>query len=1168
LPSNEKDATAMRFGRFWLFLLATSIVAPVLAEDGAKPATIDFNRDIRPILSARCLNCHGIDEESRKGELRLDQRADAVRNRDGFHVIKPGEPDESELIARVDSTEAEEIMPPPKSGPPLKPEERELLKRWVSEGANYAEHWAFGPVVNQQPPATSNDSWATSPIDRFILSRLDKAGLKPAKPADKATLIRRLSLDLTGLPPTPAEVDAFVRDDSPSAYQAAVRRLLDSPHYGERMARVWLDLARYADSKGYGSDPLREYMWRYRDWVIDAFNRNLPYDQFVTQQLAGDLIPGATNEQLLATAFHRNTLTNDEGGTDDEEFRVEAIKDRVDTTGQVFMGLTVGCAKCHTHKFDPISHKDYYALFAVFNQTEDNDNPSDEPRVPTPTPDQSLKIQELQARIAALSSVPIPRGKQFDEALIEWTARVRGNTDWLELRPKSLASTASRSLQVDETGAIVATGDADKATDTLTFQIPKGVTALRLEAVANEVEIKGPGQTPHGNFVLSSLSASLDTGIKGVDQVRFVRIELPGNDKILSLAEVQVFRDSENVASKGEASQSTTDFEGPAKLAVDGNTDGKFAESKSVTHTAISKDPWWELDLKGTAGRVDKVTVWNRTDPGVESRLAGAVIKLMNANRKVLSTTALTETPKQSREIAFGGPSPVTFASATSSHDQPDFEISRLLKKDRKGMNDGWAIGGMPGRTQDAVFLASSPAPAGQLTIELSQNYGGRHTIGKYRIYVSTEKDPPTALPIAIRDLAVGCDCCRVPADQAKLEEYYWRNIAPEMKSKTTERKKVEAELESLHGKIVRTPVMKELPADKRRATHILEKGNYKQLGAAVTADLPHSFHKLANPSGGPASRLDLARWITDRNNPLTARVAVNRVWAMIYGRGLVETEEDFGTQGRSPSHPELLDFLAAEFMADGWDIKRLVVRIVDSSTYRQSSMPDDRERLRAVDPRNELLSHYPRTRLEAETIRDQALAISGLFSPQVGGPSVYPPQPPNIWQAAFNGQRTWPTSTGADKYRRGLYTFWRRTTPYPSMMAFDAPSREFCSVRRIGSNTPLQAYVTLNDPVFVEAAQALARRMIAEGGKDADSRIAYGYKLATARELSPERLVVFRKLFDEELSRYRSDEAAAKALAEKPLGPLPAGIAADEAAAMTVISNVLLNLDSVLTKG
>ncbi len=1159
----------MRFGSTRLFLTLASLAASASASEPAKPAGgIDFNRDIRPILSSRCLNCHGIDDEARKGELRLDMRADAVRDRDGFHVIKPGAPTESELIARVESTEADEVMPPPKSGPPLKPEERALLRQWITEGAGYAEHWAYQPIAKREAPGTSNDSWAASPVDRFILARLDSAGLKPAKPADRATLIRRLSLDITGLPPTPAEVDAFARDDSPEAYRNAVRRLLDSPHYGERMARVWLDLARYADSKGYGSDPLREYMWRYRDWVIDAFNRNLPYDRFVTEQLAGDLLPGATSDQLLATAFHRNTLTNDEGGTDDEEFRVEAIKDRVDTTGQVFMGLTVGCAKCHTHKFDPISQKEYYSLFAIFNQTEDNDNPSDEPRVPTPTPDQAVKSREMEARIAALASTPIPRGKAFDDALKGWTERVRSNLDWTELRPKSQVSTEGRTLKVDETGTIVASGDADKATDSLSFEIPAGVTALRLEAIADETEMKGPGQTAHGNFVLSSIAATVDTGAKGLDKVRYVRIELPGKEKILSLAEVQVYRDQENLASKGEASQSSTDFDGPARLAIDGTTDGRFAESKSVTHTAISKDPWWEVDLKTSAGRVDRVVVWNRTDAGVESRLAGAIVKLLDGDRKVLSTVAMSEAPKTSREIALGGPAPVRFASATSSHDQPEFDVARALKTDKKGTSDGWAIGGSTCRTHDAVFRSSAPLPAGRLTLKLEQNYGGRHTLGRYRIYACTEPEPPTALPLAIRDLAVGCDCCRQPADQAMLEEYYWRNVAPEMKAKTAERKKVEADLEALRAIIVRTPVLKELSADKRRQTHVLEKGNYKQFGAAVAPGLPQSFHKFPAPADGPVDRLALARWIMDRNNPLTARVAVNRVWAMIYGRGLVETEEDFGTQGRPPSHPELLDELAAGFMADGWDFKRLITRIVDTSTYRQSSVPADRERLKTIDPRNELLSHYPRTRLEAETIRDQALAISGLFSPRVGGPSVYPPQPPNIWQAAFNGQRTWPTSEGPDKYRRGLYTFWRRTTPYPSMMAFDAPSREFCSVRRIGSNTPLQAYVTLNDPVFVEAAQALARRMMAEGGKDLDARLSYGYKLATAREITPERLAVFRKLFTDELARYGADEPAAKALAEKPLGPLPAGTSPAEAAAMTVISNVLLNLDSVLTKG
>lgn len=1141
---------------------------PALGQDAKPSGTVDFNRDVRTILSARCLNCHGIDEEGRKGELRLDQRSDAVRDRDGFHVIKPGSPAESELIARIMSTEADEVMPPPKSGPPLKPEEISVLKRWISEGAQYADHWSFQPIVKHDVPQVHNSRFSENIIDRFIFAKLEKSGLKPAEPADRTTLIRRLSLDLTGLPPSPSEVDSFIGDASPDAVSKLVDRLLDSPHFGEKMARNWLDLARYADSKGYGSDPLREYMWRYRDWVIGAFNRNLPYDQFVTEQIAGDLLPNATTEQILATSFHRQTMSNDEGGTDDEEFRVAAIKDRVDTTGQVFMGLTVGCAKCHTHKFDPITQREYYQLFAIFNQTEDNDNPNDEPRLPTPTGAQASEIAKIEQQMELLAHLPVPKGEPFIKALESWTAEVKNGTNWKAARIENAQSTNDRQLEQGVLGELIASGTAAKGTDTLTIKLPKGVTAIRLEAIANETEITGPGLAPHGNFVLSSITGTIDQGKPGVDDVRYVRVDLPGDGKMVSLAEVQVFRESENLALTSKASQSSTDFGGPAELAIDGNTNGDFNAGRSVTHTAVSKDPWWELDLGDKAGRVDRVMVWNRTDGNLESRLAGASVTLLDSKRNPLHKVILSDPLAPSREVLLGGPVPVSFASASSSHDQPEFDVSKAIRPKTKGKNDGWAVGGMKGRTQEAIFRLASPLPAGILTLKLAQNWGEQHTLGRYMISYSTAPEPPSALPVAVRDLAIGCDCCRTPEDQAKIEEYYWRNIAPENRQSKADLTKLEADLNKIKSQIVKTPVLRELPPDKHRKTHILVKGNHTQFGEEVVPGFMSSFFKYEKPTDKPLNRLDLARWITDKNNPLTARVAVNRLWSVVFGKGLVETEEDFGTQGRSPEHAELLDTLALDFMSHNWDMKHIVRQIVTSATYQQSSIPSDRVSLETADPRNDLLSHYPRTRLEAETIRDQALVISGLFSPVIGGPSVYPPQPDNLWQAAFNGQRNYPTSTGPDRYRRGLYTFWRRTTPNPSMTAFDAPSREFCSIRRIGSNTPLQAYVTLNDPVFVEAAQALGRRILKEGGKTLDQQLEYGYKLATARKITPDRLSVLKTLYSQEKQRYVDDMQAANALTESSLGALPEGMNQADAAAMTVIGNVLLNLDAVLTKG
>jgi hypothetical protein len=791
-------------------LVLTSLLAffpyAVAADDNMG---IDFNRDIRPILSKNCYACHGPDGKSRKTKMRLDQRESALAmNRKGRAPITPGKPDESELIRRVSSEDEAERMPPPESGTQLTPKQITSLKHWIAEGASYPEHWAFLKPVQKPLPTVKDRAWPRDGIDYFVLERLEKEGLKPLAEADRFTLLRRASLDLRGLPPSLQEIDEFAKDTSPDAYEKAVDRFLKDSAYGERWARMWLDLARYADSAGYGSDPLRPDIYRYRDWVIGAFNRNLPFDQFTIEQLAGDLLPNPTFEQKMATAFHRNTMTNTEGGTDREEFRVAAVKDRVDTTMQVWMGLTMGCAKCHSHKYDPIAQKEYYSFYAIFNQTADNDQPNESPTIPAPTPEAAEKIRRIDAQI-------------------------------------------------------------------------------------RQAKIKLETPTPQ--------------------------------------------------------------------------------------------------------------------------RVAARVI-----HRSIVP--------------------PLEVLTAYS-------EITRLNK--------------------------SRPA-------------------------------------------------------EPKL------------------------------------PIMVELPADKRRQTFVMNKGSFLSPGEKVEPGLPAAFHPL--PPGASMNRLGVAQWLVSPDNPLTARVAVNRFWAQLFGVGLVRTEEDFGSQGELPSHPELLDWLAVEFMRDGWDTKALLRMIVTSATYRQSSKltPEIIQR----DPNNRLLTRGPRFRLEAEMVRDQSLALSGLLSRKIGGPSVYPPQPEGLWQAAFNGQRTWPTSQGEDRHRRGLYTFWRRTIPYPSMATFDAPSRETCTVRRVRTNTPLQAFVTMNDPVYVECSQALARRILTEGGPTQEERARFALKLVLAHPPREDQVKEVLALHQSELEHYRSKIEDAKKLATDPLGPLPAGIEATEAAAWTVVANVLLNLDGVLTKG
>jgi hypothetical protein len=825
----------------WILALAAALVGRPMAVWGAEQAApVDFNRDIRPLLSRHCLGCHGLDEESRQGGLRLDERDAATGLADsGEAAIVPGDPAASQLMVRVASAEDEERMPPAESGPPLSADEQELLRRWIAQGAPYAVHWSFVAPQRPRVPEVQQTAWPTNPIDHFVLAVLESQGLPPNPAADRYELLRRVSLDLRGLPPTRDEIEEFVHDARPDAYERAVDRWLADPAYGERWARVWLDLARYADSRGLGSDPLRDNMWRYRDWVIDALNRNVPYDVFTIEQLAGDLLPGASLEQRIATAFHRNTMTNTEGGTDDEEFRVEAVKDRVDTTLQVWMGLTVGCAKCHDHKYDPLSQREYYQLFAVFNQTADRDLPDESPTLEVP-------------------------------------------------RPEDLAA---------------------------------------LEAHARRV-------------------AELERQLAELDQ-----------------------------------------------------------------------------------------------------------------------------------QLAVQDPSPATAAPQALA--EPAAEA--------------------PAAEAAAAEAASPPSP-----------------------------EPAAPQPTARDTLA------------KQLEE-----------------------LRQSRPAVPTLPVMQELSPEQRRATHVLVKGNFLTKGERVEPGVPGSFHPL--DPGAVVDRLAVARWLIDPQNPLTARVAVNRVWAQLFGTGLVESEEDWGTQGDPPSHPALLDYLATELIQLRWDMKQLTRLIVLSSTYRQSSAV--RADHLARDPRNRFLARGPRVRLEAEMVRDQALALSGLLTRQLGGPSVYPHQPPGLWRAAFNGERTWPTSSGPDRYRRGLYTFWRRTVPYPSLATFDAPSREVCTLRRPRTNTPLQALVTLNDPVYVEAAQALARRIVREGGGDAAARARYGLYLCLCRPPEAPQVAVLQELVSAARAELAADEAAAVQLATDPLGPLPEGSDAIELAAWTVAANVLLNLDAVLNK-
>jgi mono/diheme cytochrome c family protein len=1119
------------------FLIAAGAAAAPGGDERRGDGKIDYTRDVRPILANHCLLCHGPDAKGRKADLRLDVREVATAVRDGAAAIVPGKPELSALIQRVTTADADDVMPPPKAGKRLAPAQVDILRRWIAEGAPYARHWSFVKPERPPLPSVADAKWPRREIDRFVLARLEKLGLKPSPEADRHALIRRASLDLTGLPPSLEDVDRFVADPDPRAYEKLVDRLLESPAFGERWAKVWLDLARYADSQGYAEDRPR-VIWLFRDWVIRALNANMPFDRFTIEQLAGDLLPDPTEEQLQATAFHRNTLTNTEGGTDDEEFRNAAVVDRVNTTLQVWMGLSFNCANCHDHKYDPFTQEEYFRVFAFFNNTEDNDQADDRPFLSLYTEDQKRQRKALEAEIAQLDAGLAKSTPELESSRRRWEAEVSKPVPWKLLKPAEAAGDGSLAGS-DALTAVAAPGAGT-------------VTAVRVETLAGEAK---------GDFLLSRVKLALVPGAAQGSQGRFVRLELPGAQRYLHVAEVQVFSGETNVAPKGKAKQSSTAFDGPAKLAIDGNTNGDYFAAKSVTHTAAENNPWWEVDLGKTVS-VDRIVIWNRTDGGAEimDRIKGLEVKLLDESRKPVAEKAF-EVPKPSGEWRVDGVRELSFRSALADEEKPGFAARHLVEKpDPK--KPGWSAGA--GARHEVTFSLAAPvSPGAGATLRFRLESPAGRAPARVRLFVTDSPHAAEAadMPAEVRALLRKPETERTAGEAAKVSAHF-RAVAPELAGTRDRLAAARKQLADLKPSAT-VPIMKELPEGRRRKTFIHIRGNWMARGKDVAEGVPSTFHPF--PADAPRNRLGFAQWIVQPDNPLTARVAVNRHWEQLFGQGLVTTSEDWGVRGEMPSHPELLDWLATEFVARKWDVKGLLRQIVTSATYRQSSQvtPD----LLAKDPSNRWLARGPRVRLLAEEIRDQALAVSGLLSAKMFGPSVYPPQPRIGLSAAFSGSLDWQTSQGEDKYRRGFYTFWRRSITYPSMAMFDAPDRNVCTVRRVPTNTPLQALVTLNDPVYVEAAQALARKIAAEGGKTPRERAVYAFRRCVSRpprDAEADRLVA---LYEEARARYSKDAAKAKAMATDPLGPAPAGADVAELAAWTVVSNVLLNLDEMFLK-
>ena len=1149
------------------------------------PVTVDFKTDIRPILSNRCFACHGPDEAHVESGLRLHEFSLATSAAEsGSKAIVPRNLSESELIRRISSNDDNERMPPPHFGTKLTEREIELFKKWIASGAEYAKHWSFDQIQNVKLEASDSlqryPEWQSSPIDLHVLKKLDERGWSPTPQADRNTLLRRLSLDLTGLPPTLEQQTAFRADTSVQAYERLVDEFLASPAFGEHWGRKWLDLARYADSAGYADDPPRT-IWAYRDWVIKAINDGMSFDQFTIEQLAGDLLPNPTDEQLVATAFHRNTLTNNEGGTNDEEFRNVAVVDRVNTTMAVWMGVTMACAQCHTHKFDPITQAEYFQVFAILNQTKDADRGDESPTHKWFTHEQRRDQQEWKEELAKVKlELNTP-----DEALnLEqqiWSEALREPILWLPAKPESAVAMSKSSIAIQENGDLNVDTISENDTYTLEWTISNSVSVdslsgLQIRSIPDPSLPDGGAAIGNGNFVLTNVSASLIHAAQQSTSGRFLRIDLPGENKILSLAEVQVFSRDEVVSKGASATQSTTDYDGKAERAVDGNTSGNYTEN-STTHTASSNNPWWEVDL-GKIVVIDKIVVWNRTDGDVGSRLDGAKLSILSEDRKPLWESQLDK-PKASKTLEIQPSIKLPIKLANSDYSQENFPASNAIDADAKS---GWAVGGAVSQphqlnlaldTNALKELTKDKALAGEVKLRLTLRFEStyrRAVLSSFGIGYTTDlrTDRMIDLPSNVANFLSQEPASLSKADRDVIHSFYVSTIAPSRQPLRTSRDSLSKKLAEVKP-ITTVPILSELEPDKLRQTHIQIRGNYKVKGDLVTADVPKAFHawKPTATSGNTSKmdRLEFARWLMQPDNPLTARVIANRYWENFFGVGIVRTSEEFGSQGDLPSNPELLDYLAIDLIRNGWDTKRFIRTIVLSAAYQQRSFVSPQRY--EEDPDNVFLSRGPRFRVTAEQVRDMALSSAGLLSQRLYGPPARPPQPSLGLTAAFGGKTDWDTSKGEDRFRRGLYTLWRRSNPYPSMATFDAPNREVCVLKRDRTNTPLQALVTLNDPAYIEAAQGLARRIVLYDlpAASLEERIERIFELTLSRRPIAREIQAISKLYNETRTELSNELDRASKLATEPIGPLPANADAVELATWTVICNVLLNLDEFL---
>ena len=1000
----------------------------------AEEPTLSYQRDIRPILAKNCFKCHGPDENAREAELRLDSFTGATADRDGAKAILPSKPEKSLLVERINSAHPYEVMPPKDSGLKLSEAERELLHKWIQSGAEFDQHWAFVSPQAPDVPAARDSDWVNNPIDNFVLKKLEANGLQPSPEADRYTLVRRVYLDLIGLPPSIEEADKFVNSTDPDAYEKLVEQLLNSPQYGERWARHWLDLARYADTNGYEKDRERS-IWPYRDWVIKALNDDIPFDQFTIEQLAGDMLPAPTTDQLVATGFHRNTMLNEEGGIDPLEYRFHSMVDRVATTGTVWLGMTTGCAQCHTHKYDPITHTDYYAMFGLLNNADEPDLILPDVEIQKRRTHTQHEIEKLEAALPSQfppmegeGTTEELRAKNLGQQFHEWLkAQFANARDWKSVAPVKMSTNLPR-LEVLADNSIFSTGDITKRdVFNLEFdlsQIEQPITALRLEVLPDDrLPARGPGRAFYegrkGDFFLSELTARI------------------ADEEILF----------------GESSNSF------GKISIgNGNADAANV-----------------LDRDGSTG-------WS---------------------------TATREGESHQLVLNFKEPLAAEFP----------LEIELLFERH---------------------FAAS---------------------LGRFRFSFTSNNETTVASPLPVEvEVQLASVGIKELSDEIRNElTRHFLQLTPQL---AEARKPIEA-LKKQLAEFPTTMIFGERPADNPRLTYRHHRGEYLQPQEQVKPSLPELFQSTTKVV--PSNRLEFAKWLVSDENPLIGRVTVNRNWQEFFGRGLVRTSEDFGIQSSFPSHPELLDWLAVAFISDedeqplalNWSVKELHRLIVMSATYRQQSYVDQ-EQLQQ-DPENILLSRGPRFRLNAEIIRDSTLQASGLLHQKMGGPSVYPPQPGIVYSTAY-GSPKWPISKGTDRYRRSLYTFTKRTAPFAAYTVFDAPTVENCIVRRDRSNTPLQALTMLNDGMFLEAAQAAAKKAFS-ANRPEEVIAEELFRSFLTRPPTQNELTTLLAFYHQQLERLQSNELDAKQFLPNEETPSP------EIAAWVMVARVILNLDETVTK-